>query len=102
MISINRSMSVYKPRNASSMVVKCSKDDSQKNRFRNEFKNFVKKIQTRKMEQLQELQSSEKDIYEDFKDFHIASLKMFSEDIQDKIKELEKKKNKSVGEVIDE
>jgi len=100
MISI-RSMSVYKPRNER-MVVKCTKDDSPKNRFRNEFKNFIKKIQTRKMEQLQELQSSEKSIYEDFQEFHIASLKMFSEDIQEKINDLEKKKNKSVGEVIDE
>ena len=66
-----------------------------RNKYRDELKNLVKKLQNRKIDQVQEIQATQSKIYDDFKDFHVATLKIFQEEIQDRIDNVDKKnKNK--------
>lgn len=62
-----------------------------RNKYRDEIKNLVKKLQNRKIDQVQEIQATQSKIYDDFKDFHVATLKIFQEEIQDRIDNVDKK-----------
>lgn len=86
------------PRRTTMICRAADKDkESSENRYKTEFKNLVKNIQTRRMDQIKEIKKSQDKIVKDFQEFHIASLKLFKEDIGEKISKLEDKLNSNDG-----
>jgi hypothetical protein len=73
-------------------IVKAEDDkDRSKSEYKQELKKLVKTLQGRKIEQMQEIQSVQNKILEDFKQFHVAALKIYQKDLQKKIDNIESK-----------
>ena len=87
-------------RNRGLYVVAASKQDGNdfSGKYRDEIKNLVKKLQNRRIDQVQEIQATQTKIFDDFKDFHVATLKIFQDEIQDRIDKIENKIDKNNSE----
>ena len=70
-------------------VVRAAADDENIAQYKKELKNLIKNIQTRKMEQMQEIKTVQQNLLGDFKDFHVATLKIYQNELQKKIDKIE-------------